>query len=463
MTNSPLFNEFRAVSTKEWKQKIQVDLKGADYNESLIWESPEGIKVKPFYNHDDSKDLPLQTSNSGNSWQITAPIYAGEAQAANKSMLHVLHKGATCLWVTIPETTISVNTLCKGVTELVKSIHFTLHFLDAVYVAKIVTYFEATDIQLYFHIDPIGKLTAEGNWHTGLVQDFSVLEELLETNQNNANVNVLGVSVAGYQNAGATITQQLAYALAHANEYLNYFYQKGKINTVTGLTFSVAVGGNYFFEIAKLRALRLLWDGLCAEYEVKIPCTIIAQPTKRNKTIYDYNVNMLRTTTEYMSAILGGANYVSTLAYDAIYHKSNAFGERIARNQLLLLKHESYFDQVENTADGSYYIESITHQLAEKSLMIFKQLETQGGFLSQLKAHVIQKKITESAAKEQAAFNAKEEVLIGANAQPNLSDKMKGELQLYPFVKQNPRKTLIAPIIEKRLAAPSEEKRLEDE
>src|SRR5690606_37466381 len=160
--------------------------------------------------------------------------------------------------------------------------------------------------------------------------------------------------------------RQLAYALAQLNEYLNAFASKPE--TVNKTIFKVATGSNYFFEIAKIRALRLLYASLAKEYAINAECHIVAMPSKRNKTLYDYNVNMLRTTTECMSAVLGGADTICNLPYDALYHKSNEFGERISRNQLLILKHESYFDSVTNASDGSYYIESLTTQLAEKAL-----------------------------------------------------------------------------------------------
>jgi len=225
----------------------------------------------------------------------------------------------------------------------------------------------------------------------------------------------------------------------------------------------VSVGTNYFFEIAKLRALRLLWHTLALEYNCTTSCEIIAMPTKRNKTLYDYNTNMLRTTTECMSAILGGANSISNLPYDAIYHKDNEFGERISRNQLLILKHESYFDMVSNASDGSYYIESLTQQLAEKALSLFKDIEKNAGFLKQLKENTIQKKIKEHAKKEQDLFDDENLILLGTNKHPNEADRMKDNLELYPFVKIKPRKTLIEPIIEKRLAERLEQERLKTE
>jgi len=256
------------------------------------------------------------------------------------------------------------------------------------------------------------------------------------------------------------MVQQLAYGLAHANEYLNHFDEK----VVNQINFNVSVGTNYLFEIAKLRALQLLWKTLASEYSSNFSdCHIFASPTKRNKTIYDYNTNMLRTTTECMSAILGGANTICNLPYDAIYHKDNEFGERIARNQLLILKHESYFDKVNNPVDGAYYIESLTQQMAEKALVLFKNIEVNGGFLKQLKEGTIQRKIKESATKEQELFNDKKEILLGTNKHPNPNDKMKHDLELYPFIKTRIRKTLIEPIIEKRLAETLEQERLNNE
>jgi methylmalonyl-CoA mutase len=273
----------------------------------------------------------------------------------------------------------------------------------------------------------------------------------------------LSVDVSLYQNAGADMVQQLANALSHANEYLNILQESGKLANLKSIDFKVAVGGNYFFEIAKIKALRNLWSVLAQAYDISIPCHITTQPSRRNKTIYDYNVNLLRTTTECMSAVLGGSNSVFNLNYNSEYKKDNDFAERIAFNQLILLKEESYFDKVENPTEGSYYIETISTQLAEKALILFKAIEKDGGFLKQLKNHSIQNRIADSAQKQQEKFNAKKTVLVGSNAFQNEKDKMSQEIELYPFVKKNPRKTLITPIIEKRLAEELEQNRLSHE
>lgn len=446
--NKPLFKDFEGVSAKAWKQKIQADLKGADYNDALIWSTPEDINVKPFYHKIDFDEKPILETPS-NSWHICQSIFVFDVEKSNTKAIDALNRGAESIKFIIPNKEVSIPTLLQNIPTTTP-LYFQLQFLDSEYANTITKAFQNAHIQT----DIIGNLARSGNWYSNLNSDHEQLNKIASNS-----TNTLSVDLSLYQNAGATIVQQLAYSLAHANEYLNHFQTSLK----SQITFNVSVGTNYFFEIAKLRALRVLYKTLALEYNLPGDCNIIAIPTKRNKTLYDYNTNMLRTTTECMSAILGGANTICNLPYDALYHKDNEFGERIARNQLLVLKHESYFDSVENASDGSYYIESLTIQLAEKALDLFKNIEANGGFLNQLKEGLIQKKIKESATSEQNLFNNGELTLLGTNKHPNKSDRMKEELELYPFLKMNARKTLIEPILEKRLAETLEQNRLKTE
>lgn len=451
----PLFNGFGAVPPKHWKQKIQFELNGADYNETLVWKSPEGILVKPFYTSEDT--LKTASVSKQGTWKIGQHIYAGVASAANTKAMDAVERGAESLFFTIPSDEISVEKLLEGLSLSTIEIHFYLPFSSIDFVKKLDGFLQKQpEKNCFLHIDPIGYLSKTGNWFKNKEQD---LDYVKQTAQLSAFNNAYFVDASTYQNAGATITQQLAYALAHAHEYLALTDSP----SAKKILFKLAVGGNYFFEIAKIRALRLLWATLAPEYGFAADCHVLVMPTKRNKTLYDYNVNMLRTTLECMSAILGGANTVCNLPYDAIYHKDNEFGERMARNQLLILKHESCFDVVENPADGAYYAEALTNLLAENALEIFKQVEAGGGFVNQLKEHTIQRKIKESANAEQALFDTKKHVLVGTNKYPNAADKMKDELQLYPFIKTKPIKTIIEPIIEKRIAEELEKERLDRE
>jgi methylmalonyl-CoA mutase len=452
MPDKKLFSDFEAVTAKQWKQQIQFDLKGADYNDTLVWESPEGIKVKPFYNSEDTIQIENNTSNSG--FKILQDIYVFDVVKSNLRAQETLSRGAESIRFTIENELVSIEDLMRNL-PLENTIYFyKTKFLSQGFFEKVIAFNQKNKANILLLIDPINQLTKDGNWFENLESDFEKLNKISKK----SNTSFLKIDATLYQNAGANIVQQLGYAIAHVNEYFN---RTSEIKHP--ITIEISVGTNYFFEIAKLRALRLLFNTLAVEYNHEFDCKIIVVPTKRNKTLYDYNTNMLRTTTECMSAILGGADYISNLAYDAIYHKDNEFGDRISRNQLLILKNESYFDKVTNPADGTYYIESLTNQLAEKALIFFKDIEKNGGFISQLIDGSIQKKISESAQKEQDLFDSGKEILLGTNKHPNKNDKMKHDLELYPFLKHNPRKTLITPILEKRLAEKIEQERLKHE
>ncbi|MEG9329118.1 methylmalonyl-CoA mutase subunit beta [Salinimicrobium catena] len=457
-----LFSEFEEVSAKQWKQKIQFDLKGADYNEKLVWNSFDGINVKPFY-HPDEAGVPVNVHSPAN-WEIVEQLYVSSAGGANKRALEALQKGAEAFWFTIPSEETDLKTLFQDLDLETVPVYIKTEFLSENFNIRLKET-AGNGSKIYLQTDIIGHLARSGNWYHDLQKDHAALEASLEHLESFGSL--ISIDLGLYQNAGANIPQQLAYAMAHSNEYLNHIT---KLNSFSEekrkklkFQFITATGPNYFFEIAKIRALRLLFSTLAKEYGFSEECHILAQPSKRNKTLYDFNVNLLRTTTESMSAILGGANAVCNMAYDALYHKNNEFGRRIARNQLLILKHEGYFEKVSNPANGSYYIENLTHQFAELALAIFKEIEKGGGFVSQLKEGIIQKKIAESAAKEQEQFESGELVLIGTNKFPNHEDKMKEELELYPFLKHKPRKTLLQPVIEKRLAERTEQERLKKE
>ena len=453
MTNNTLFSEFEPISAKQWKQQIQFELNGADYNETLVWESLEGIKVKPFY-HNDEIEINLNAIVPTKPFAIVQNIFVHDLKKSNVRALETLQRGAESVRFTIESESISIKELMQNLPLGNVNYYFNLPFLSIEFSNKINDFATKNKANIIIQIDPIGQLVKDGNWFENLEKDF----EKLNTITSKTTVPFLTISSVIYQNAGANIVQQLAYTLAQVNEYFN------RISAINQpITIEVAVGTNYFFEIAKLRALRILFNTLATEYNHNFDCHIIATPTKRNKTLYDYNVNMLRTTTECMSAILGGADAVANLPYDALYHKDNEFGDRISRNQLLILKHESYFDKVNNPADGAYYLETLTEQLAEKALELFKDIEKNGGLISQLIDGTIQRKINESAQKEQELFESGKEVLLGINKYPNKNDQMKNDLELYPFVKQNARKTLITPIIEKRLAEKVEQERLSQE
>ncbi|MDA9316485.1 methylmalonyl-CoA mutase subunit beta [Polaribacter sp.] len=445
-----LFQEFDTRSAAAWKQKIQVDLKGLDYNETLLWKTEEDIVVKPFYTAADRKALPINMPTS--SFAICQSIFVDDEKIANSLAINALKRGANSIQFTANKRFDSA-VLLKNIDISTTKIFFKLQFLDEKFVEKLSKITLPT--KTFYQIDILGNLAESGNWYDNLKADFRILNAISKTASH-----AICVDVSLYENAGAGIVQQLAYALSHTNEYLENLAEE----TVKNIHFIFSVRGNYFFEIAKLRAFRILIKALFEEYnQTDSQIEIFVQPSLRNKTIFDYNVNMLRTTSESMSAILGGATTISNVPYDAVYHKSNEFGERISRNQLLILKEEAGFNEGQFFAEGSYYIESITNQLAEKGLALFQQLEKKGGFLKLLKDGVLQQKITEKARKEHAKFDAQELRLLGTNLHPNASNQMLTDIELYPFVKQRNIKTLLTPINRNRLSEAYEKERLENE
>ncbi|SDR94340.1 methylmalonyl-CoA mutase subunit beta [Gramella sp. MAR_2010_147] len=456
-----LFQDFKEVSAKQWKQKIQADLKGADYNEKLVTKTLHGIDIKPFYSSEDV-DETLKVSNPAH-WNICEKVYVTSAEVANKKALEKLQKGTESIWFILPSQEIDCEVLLHNLPPGL-SVYLDLEFLDAEFVQELDKIIADKKLKVFLQTDIIGKLARTGNWFNNLKSDHSELEKIVRNTENFQST--ISVNLGLFQNSGANIPQQLAYSIAQVTEYFNHFDQMDLSDDLKSnfkFQSKISVGSDYFFEISKIRALRWLFATVAKEFGFNTTCHIMAQPTKRTKTLYDYNVNFLRTTTESMSAILGGADAISNMPYDAIYHKDNEFGDRIARNQLLIMRNESYLDKVGNVAEGTYYIESLTSQLAEKALEIFKEIEKAGGFLKELKAGIIQKKIKESAKEEQGKFNNGDLVLIGTNKFENKEDRMQNDLELYPFLKKNPRKTLIEPILEKRLSEEREQKRLEEE
>jgi methylmalonyl-CoA mutase len=450
------FSEFDYQSSQAWKQRIQFELNGADFSSNLVWKSLEGIDVRPFY-HSDSKITTNPIHHQSDAWQIGEPIFVQSVKLSNSLAKECLSKGAESIYFILPKSSLDIKKLLDGIAISTYRIYLDLQFLDSDFIFKIQELNLDENSKIFIISDCIGHLVKSGNWYNNLKSDKKNTTEYC--NSMTGAKSVLSVNMAHYQNAGASMVQQLAYALSHAHEYL---IDNEKMNC-SSIVFKTAIGGNYFFEIAKLQALRWLWDSLMKDYGKNIKCHMLSEPSKRNKTIFDYNINMLRTTTEMMSAVLGGSDTVMNLAYDAIFHKDNEFGRRLSRNQLLILKHESKLNKIINPTQGTYYLEYLTKQLAEKALKLFKEIEKQGGFLQLLKSGVIQRKIKEQAQKEQDSYDSAAQELVGIHVQQNTNEKMKAQLELYPFLKHYPRKTLIEPILARRIAEPVEKKRLDDE
>ena len=453
-----ILDEFIKIDSKLWNKKIKDDLIKLGHSSIPSYNSKENIKIKPFYTSEDLNNLKNLDSNYPNSWAICQNITADNSSDANIKALELINKGAESMNFIIQNDSILCNDLLKNIDIEKTELFFKIKFHSNSYLKSLNDIIKSSSTSFNISYDPIGSLVKTGSWESSMNEDLDKLNKNINILEKFNNVIIVNSGL--YQNSGANIFEEIAFTLSHANEYLNHLNGK----CANKIAFNISMGSNYFFEIAKLKALRLLWSTITKEYnnEINFP-HIIAKPSKRNKTIYDYNNNILRTTTECMSAILGGANTISNITYDSIFNNKNEYSDKIALNQLLIIKHETYIDKVKNAADGSYYINSLTNTIAEESLRIFKDIENNGGFISALEKNIIQKRIDKSHRIEQELFNNNKEKLLGINIFTDIDQKIKSEINKPIFTKSNTRKTKIKPISEIRLAEEIELSRIKNE
>ena len=280
MSKASLFENFESTSEKQWKQKIQFELQGKDFNDNLVWKSIEEIDVKPFYHSESYSKCPEIDYNSSD-WNIGHSIFVNSVEKSNTNAINLIESGVESLYFIIPLELISIEALLENIDLSHIPIYFETLFISQKFTEKLQQYSAKKNTKFYILNDPIGQLSKSGNWFENLKSDIENLNKILVSG--NELKGVVSVDLGIFQNAGSSMVQQLAYTLAHVNEYLNLFNSK----PIKSIVFKVSVGGNYFFEIAKIQALRLLWQSLTKDYGVSIECHIISQPSKRNKTIYD--------------------------------------------------------------------------------------------------------------------------------------------------------------------------------
>lgn len=453
-TKQKLFEEFPPVSSQEWKDKIITDLKGADFEKKLVWRTIEGFNVQPYYRAEDLENLkhlkyvpgefPYVRGNKvkSNTWFIRQNIDASNAEEANKKALDVLMKGVDSLGfdVTCKEEFSSndFETLLKDISiadiELnivgATAAHPFMDFLKAKIEAENI---DKKELKGSVGFDPMAHLTLNGNFCKAQSEVFDTAKELIEKAKDFPKFRTIGVNGEMFCNAGATIVQELAFALAMGNQYLNLLTEKGlDVDTVAeNIKFNFGVSSNYFMEIAKFRAARMLWAKIVEAYEPKnlevAKMSIHATTSKFNQTIYDPYVNMLRGTTESMSATIAGVDSLSVTPYNVAFEKTNDFADRIARNTQIILKEESYFDKITDPAGGSYYIENLTNSIAEHAWKLFQDIEAKGGYVEAFKAGFIQEQVKESANKRLLNIATRREVLLGTNQYPNAQERMESQ------------------------------------
>lgn len=438
-----LFDQFPPVSTAEWKAKVEADLKGAPFDKKLVWRTNEGFNVQPMYRAEDIENLATTNSLPGefpyvrgtrtdNDWLTRQEIIAETPAEANAKALDVLTKGVTSLGFRVEEPTAeTVAALLKGIDLKAVEVNFTSCPRKALELARVlVAYLKENGAEKDFHgsidFNPFKRALKHETEFPGDITAMSC--ELLDTVKNVPALRVLSVDSNVLSNAGAYIYQELGYALAWGSQWMTMLTEAGRCadEVAARVKFNMGVSSNFFMELAKFRAARMMWAQIVEQYkpESKDSCKMMAHAvtSRFNQTLYDAHVNLLRSQTEAMSAALAGVDSITVTPFDVPYKTPDEFSERIARNQQFLLKEESHLDKVIDPAGGSYYVETLTVAIAKEAWKLFLEVEDKGGFLACVNDGSVQAVIRETAAKRHTDVARRKEILLGTNQYPNINE-----------------------------------------
>lgn len=442
MGKKQLFKDFPDITTSVWEEKIHADLKGADYQKKLVWKSDEGIPVKPYYREEDLDGLEYLESigamknptEAPNGWLICQEIFPGKnTKEANSRIRSALKGGAQAIRIQLPQGKVPDLKLLKELLRDIPLGETELHFhgcmgADALYdsLCSLAASKGLNPNSLHGSLgaDPLGTMAKTG-LHIGSLENIGKLAEKVKTSS--PGMRVIEVQGALIQNAGATLVEELAFAMAMASEYMEILTSRNidPLSAQDSLQLVLSSGSNYFMEIAKIRAARILWATIATAYgidasEAKIAIHSIS--SEWNMTLYDPHANMLRGTTEAMSSILGGADMVSVLPYDYPYDKGSEFSDRIARNVQIILREESHFDRVADPSSGAYYIENLSDSIGEKAWELFRETELKGGFQKAFETGWIQELVLASRRKKADRAASGKGRILGTNSFPNFDE-----------------------------------------
>ncbi len=448
-TEEKLFDLFPPVPTEKWEEAITADLKGADYERKLVWRTDEGFKVRPYYRAEDLKAIDFLGTDIGrfpyvrstgkcNHWRVHQTLGVECPKEANAAALKILNAGVDALGFCICKQEFSaedLDTLLDGIS--LPAIELTICGCAVKKVADMLLAkvekegIAPDDLHINFVVDPIIlKLSTKGSFDCceNGEKCFLRMAELIRRTAAYKGIKVVGITGSQFHNAGSTIVQELAFTLAAGHEYLVKLMEQGLTvdEVASKMRFTMAVSSNYFMEMAKFRAARMLWANIVAAYKPECQCSTKmfthAVTSKWNQTVYDPYINMLRGTTEAMSAAIAGVHSLEVIPFDTAFETPTEFSDRIARNVQLLLKHEAHFDQVVDPAGGSYYIENLTKNIAEQAWALFKQVEDKGGYVAAFKDGFIVEQVEASAAAKDKNISTRRQILLGANQYPNFTE-----------------------------------------
>ncbi|HSL88711.1 MAG TPA: methylmalonyl-CoA mutase family protein [Ignavibacteriaceae bacterium] len=469
-----LKKEFESPSFEEWKRQVKKDLKGESFDKKLTTKTYEDITLQPIYTSQDIKDLPqtnnfpgfehlLRGSNSygynGREWEIAQEYDQALPEDMNEVLKHDLERGLNSINIVLDNPTqlgldadqsksgevgnggLSISGVRK-MQVLFKDIDLTnqpININGGFSALPTTLLFKAyadesrtslMNIKGSITSDPYEYLLTKGELPISVKQNFDEIKLATELMiKSNSPVKTIGVSGMAFNNSGASAVQELAFTLAAAVEYLQEMIDRGlkADDAAKRMKFTFGIGSFYFMEISKLRAARMLWGKILEAYGVKEEnrkIFIQGKTTELNQTYFDPYVNMLRTTTEAFSAIVGGADSIHTNPFDESFNESSNFSRRIARNTQIILKEESHLDQVIDPAGGSYFVEKLTDDIAKAAWKLFQTIEENGGMFKAIQSGFVHEEISKVAEAKKKDFAKRKSVLVGTNMYANPKEEM---------------------------------------
>jgi methylmalonyl-CoA mutase len=430
--NKSLFAEFNPVTKQEWMEKVGIDLKGADFDKKLVWKNLSKIKIQPFYYAEDKQDYIKNTGENSQSLINYRGIAVHSAERGNKLALKAIEEGINGLLFTVDKR-ISAANLLEGIDVNKIAISFILR-IDAVEFAS--DFFELVkeqniaphNLKGFIDLDIISDYLTQGNIEEN---QFDTATELVKLAADYPNFKVLTISGSEYLDSGANQSQEVAYTLCSLVFLIEKLKDRGipEQEVFDNLNFKFAIGSEYFVEIGKFRAFNSLLTEVAGKYGItEYTHTIIAKTSIWSKSVSDPHTNLLRATTEAMSAILGNVDAVLIDAYDKEFSDASDFSSRIAGNISTILKEESYLGKVANPVDGSYYIEELSVKIAAKALELFKAIEENGGFYKSFENELIQQQIAEIRQEKIKLISQRRLPMVGVNKYPNLMETVNSNI-----------------------------------
>jgi methylmalonyl-CoA mutase len=439
---------FKNASLEDWQEKASASLKGKPLD-TLYTSTYEDITLKPLYTKEDIlddmvNDLPGQEDfrrginplgYQSNPWQIANRIAYGNLDELEEKITAALAKGQTAISFEMKPALFEDNS--KLITFMAKFNSSHPYSINAGYlqVPLLAALIHASNEDGgssnstgFIAADPVAVASLAGGFYKEEELFFREWSKVIEeANRHLPELKTVLVNTSPYHNSGANAVQELAVALSTGIYLLQKLIEEGweLKKALSKMVFHFSVGSNFFMETAKLRAARLLWNKTVKAYgaaEEEGKMVISAETSMFTKTIFDPYVNMLRSGNEAFAAVLGGIQYLHTGTFDEPSGHTSSFSERAARNTQLILKSEAHLEKVADPAGGSWYIESITRELAEKSWELFLEIDSKGGILEVLKNGWLQEQITQTAeVRKQDIYNRKKSI-IGTNVYANLSE-----------------------------------------